>query len=367
MMTCRLREMEFPRNRRRRHNKAVSRIHPTTEINAGLVSREKRTSLMQNGPIFEASAAPGRLLIVDGHAYAYRAFFAIRSLSSPTGQATNAIYGFIRMLAKVRDRVRPSHAVVVWDGGLAAERMTLLPQYKAQRPEMPPDLQQQLDPIVAYLRAANVFSYLKDSCEADDCIAAIARQATEQGLDVVIASSDKDFMQLVSSKVTLLNPHDKSDTLSGVEEVKRKTGVEPTQIVDWLSLIGDSADNIPGVVGVGPKTATDLLRQFGSIDELYRRLPEVGSDRLRVNLQASAELVRRNQQLVRLKDETPCEVSLEVLTVKPGDDETLRQLFAGWGFKTLLHELEQARPKAADFFDGKDGEGCQVAGLDQRQ
>src|SRR5208282_5849674 len=99
---------------------------------------------MENGPTFETPAAPGRLLIIDGHAYAYRAFFAIRSLSSPTGQATNAIYRFIRMLAKVRDRVRPSHAMVIWDGGLAPERMTLLPEYKAQRREMPPDLRQQL-------------------------------------------------------------------------------------------------------------------------------------------------------------------------------------------------------------------------------
>jgi DNA polymerase-1 len=318
---------------------------------------------MQNGPTFETSAAPGRLLIVDGHAYAYRAFFAIRSLSSPAGQPTNAIYGFIRTLAKALERVRPSHAVVIWDGGLAQERMTLLPGYKAQRPEMPSDLRLQLDPIVAYLHAANVFSFLKEACEADDCIASVARQGTDRGLDVLIASSDKDFMQLVSPKVKLLNPHDKSDTLCGVEEVKNKTGVEPTQIVDWLSLIGDSVDNIPGVPGVGPKTAADLLRQFGSIDELLRRLPEVRSDRLRENLRTSLELLRRNQQLVRLKDETPCEVTLEVLTVKPGDDGALRKLFSGWGFKTLLSELEQARTRAADFFDGTDAEGCQAAGL----
>jgi DNA polymerase-1 len=243
--------------------------------------------------------------------------------------------------------------------------MTLLPEYKAQRPEMPSDLEQQLDPIVEYLRAANIFSYLKESCEADDCIAAIARQATEAGMEVIIASSDKDFMQLVSSQVKLLNPHDKTNNLMGAEEVKRKTGVEPTQIVDWLSLIGDSVDNIPGVPGVGPKTATDLLRQFGSIDELFSRLPEVGSDRLRANLQASVELVRRNQQLVRLKDEIPCEVSLEVLTVKPGNDEALGRLFSGWGFKTMLHELEQARLKAGDFFKGADSEGCQIASLGQ--
>jgi DNA polymerase-1 len=325
---------------------------------------------MQNGPTSEDSATPGRLLIIDGHAYAYRAFFAIRSLSSPTGQATNAIYGFIRMLAKVLERVRPSHVLVIWDGGLAQERMTLLPEYKAQRREMPPDLQQQLDPIVAYLRAANVFSYLKESCEADDCIAAIARQAVEGGLDIVIASSDKDFMQLVSPRIKLLTPHDKSGALWGMEEVKRKTGVEPTQIVDWLSLIGDSVDNIPGVPGIGPKTATDLLSQFGTIDELFRRLPEIGSERLRCNLQASAELVRRNQQLIRLKDETSCEVCLEVLTIKPGNEDLLRQLFSGWGFKTLLSELEQARPKPPDFFaetGGEEGGAVNVLVRDQHQ
>jgi DNA polymerase-1 len=305
---------------------------------------------MQNGRTFEAPATAGRLLIIDGHAYAYRAFFAIRSLSSPTGHATNAIYGFIRMLAKARDRVRPSHILVIWDGAMAQERMALLPEYKAQRPEMPADLRQQLDPIVEYLHAANVFSLLKESCEADDCIASITRQATAEGLDVVIASSDKDFMQLVSPKVKLLNPQDKTESLFGVEEVKGKTGVEPTQIVDWLSLIGDSSDNIPGVPGIGPKTATDLLRQFGSIDELFRRLPEVRSERVRANLQASVALVERNQQLVRLKDETACDVTLEVLTVKPGENGALRQLYADWGFKTLLSELEQAQAKAADLF-----------------
>jgi DNA polymerase-1 len=146
-----------------------------------------------------------------------------------------------------------------------------------------------------------------------------------------------------------------------VEEVRRKTGVEPTQIIDWLSLIGDTVDNIPGVPGVGPKTAANLLRQFGSIDELFRRLPEVGTDRLRESLQACADLVRRNQRLVCLKDERLCEVTLEALTVKPGDDGALRQLFAGWGFRKLLSELDQARPAAADFFEATDGNGRRTA------
>ncbi|HEV7927471.1 MAG TPA: 5'-3' exonuclease H3TH domain-containing protein [Verrucomicrobiae bacterium] len=304
---------------------------------------------MQSSPTSEFPAQR-RLLLVDGHAFAYRAFFAIRSLSSPEGAATNAIYGFIRMLGRMQAKVRPSHLAVVWDGGLASERTTLLPEYKAQRPEMPRDLEQQLDQIVAYLHAAGVVSILQDSCEADDLIAALTRRAVTDGLEVVIASSDKDFMQLVSPEVRLLNPQDKTDTLWGAEEVRAKTGVEPTQIVDWLSLTGDAVDNIRGVPGVGAKTATNLLHQFGSVDGLYHRLEEVHTDRLRVNLQAAEEVIRRNQKLVRLKCEVPCEVSLEELVCKPGDAAALRGLFARWGFKSLLRELDQTRLPAGDFF-----------------
>ncbi len=216
-------------------------------------------------PSYPTSESPPRerLLIVDGHAYAYRAFYAIRSLNSPTGAATNAIYGFFRMLDKLVATAKPSQVVVVWDGGLAPERMKLLPGYKAQRPPMPAELERQIDEITAYLRAASIASCMQESCEADDGIASLTRQAVAAGWEVVIASSDKDFMQLVSPQVHLLNPNDKTETFWGVEEVRAKTGVEPTQIVDWLSLVGDSVDNIPGVPGVGVKTAAHLLRQFG--------------------------------------------------------------------------------------------------------
>jgi DNA polymerase-1 len=304
---------------------------------------------MQSSPTSE-SPVRRRLLIVDGHAFAYRAFFAIRTLSSPDGSATNAIYGFIRMLGKMQAKVRSSHIVVVWDGGLARERMVLHPEYKAQRPEMPPLLEQQLDQIVAYLRAANVFSLMQDHCEADDCIAALTRLAVADGLEVVIASSDRDFMQLVSPDVRLLNPGEKTEALWGEEEVMAKTGVKPTQIVDWLSLTGDAVDNIPGVPGVGTKTASSLMRQFVSIDSLYNRLEEVRPDRLRASLQSSVAAVRRNQKLVRLNCEVPCEVSLEELVCKPGDPASLRELYTHWGFKTLLRELEQACLPAVDFF-----------------
>ena len=278
-----------------------------------------------------------RLLIVDGHAYAYRAFHAIRQLSSPTGAPTNAIYGFIKMLGKMQAQLNPSHAVVVWDGGLAAERLAEHPEYKAQRPPMPADLGSQIDGIVHYLEAVGISSLCRDGVEADDWIASVANRDAGP-MPVVIASSDKDFMQLVSPRIGLLNPNDKTEKIWASEDVQAKAGVEPGQIVDWLSLIGDSVDNIPGVPGVGPKTATDLLRQFGSVDAIYSRLAEVKSERTRASLAASEEVVRRNRGLIRLREEQP-PLPLEGVAIREPNTERLRTLFAEWGFKTLLAQL----------------------------
>lgn len=284
-----------------------------------------------------------RILIVDGHAYAYRAFHAIRELRSPAGRPTNAIYGFIKMLGKMRATLAPTHLIVVWDGGLSAERMAALPDYKAQRPEMPAALAAQLDEITAYLAAARIASYCADGVEADDYIACLARRAVAADLAVVIASSDKDFMQLVTPEIGLLNPNDKTETVWGTEQVQAKAGVTPAQIVDWLSLIGDNVDNIPGVPGVGPKTAADLLRQFGSVAELYRRLDDVKSERIRAGLRAAAADVRRNQELVRLKDDLACEFSAAALAVRPPEADRLADLFRSWGFRSLLAEIEASR------------------------
>ncbi len=283
-----------------------------------------------------------RLLIVDGHAYAYRAFYAIRELRSPSGRPTNAIFGFIKMLAKMRQKQKPTHSVVVWDGGLSAERMAALPAYKAQRPEMPDDLSLQLDEIAGYLEAAQVASFQIEGVEADDYIACVAKNAVVTGMNVIIASADKDFMQLVSAQVGLLNPNDKTETVWTDEHVRAKSGVEPSQIVDWLALMGDAVDNIPGVPGVGPKTAADLLSRFGSVEALYGRLGEVKQDRLRQALGAAAEAVRRNLQLVRLRDDLPCEFSPEKLAERPVNSGKLAGLFRQWGFNGLLEDLEKS-------------------------
>lgn len=289
-----------------------------------------------------------RLLIVDGHAYSYRAFHAIRRLTSPTGQPTNAIFGFIKMLAKLRETVQPSHIAVVWDGGLSEERTRALPEYKAQRPPMPAELAEQLDQIIHYLDAAGIPSFREAGVEADDYIACIAKRAASCGLQVFIASSDKDFMQLVSPQIMVINPSDKSQTPWTAERVRAETGVGPGQIVDWLSLTGDSSDNIPGVPGVGPKTAAELLDRFGSVKALFERLPEVRPDKIRTALESARDLVMRNQQLVRLKDDLPVKFDIDQLLPRPPDNNRLRQLFLLWGFRSMLAELDPQEPVATN-------------------
>ncbi|TAL01027.1 MAG: hypothetical protein EPO07_08915 [Verrucomicrobia bacterium] len=283
-----------------------------------------------------------RMLIVDGHAYAYRAFHAIRELRGPDGRPTNAIFGFIKMLSKMRANLAPSHVAVVWDGGLNAERMAALPGYKAQRPEMPADLGAQLDTLQEYLSAAGLASYCEDGVEADDYIAALAREAVRAGLAVVIASSDKDFMQLVGPGLGLLNPNDKTETIWGGEQVRAKSGVSPAQIVDWLSLMGDAVDNIPGVRGVGPKTAAELMNDFGSVEAIYRRLAEVKSARLREALAAAESDVRRNQALIRLKDALASPLDLDTFQPRAADNATLAAIFRRCGFRSMLAEVEAA-------------------------
>jgi len=285
-----------------------------------------------------------RLLIVDGHAYAYRAFHAIRELLGPSGQPTNAIYGFVKMLQKMRAALEPSHLIVVWDGGLDAGRIAAHPEYKSHRPEMPEGLRPQLDELVQYLAGAGIASFRGDGIEADDYIACLARRAAAAGCAVVIASSDKDFMQLVGERVGLVNANDKPPMIWTVDEVLKRTGVKPEQVVDWLSLIGDTVDNIPGVPGIGPKTATKLLSQFGSIASLYTRLLEVEPETVREKLRSAEGRLRRNQTMIRLKDDVRGDSGETACRPRAIEVERLRELYRKWGFKSLEQGLEAGKP-----------------------
>lgn len=282
-----------------------------------------------------------RLLMVDGAAHLYRSFFGIKGLSSRDGKPTNAVYGFIRAIHQFQHVWNPTHIVVAWDGGTPVERLERLPSYKSQRPPMPEALREQIAPIMEYLELAAVPVIRLERQEADDVLASLATWASAEGADeTLIASSDKDLFQLVDDRVSLIAGA-KDEPKMGPEAVRAKTGVHPAQIVDWLALTGDAADNIPGVEGLGPKTAARLLEQFGSLEALWPRLAEVESERIRSRLEAARALVENNVQLIRLRRDLACAPGWDALAVRPESPAKLRPFYERLEFHSLLKGLEQ--------------------------
>lgn len=239
------------------------------------------------------------LLLVDGMAAVYRAFYAIKNLRTTTGKPSNAIFGFVRMIEQLKKSWSPSHFVVVFDGGLPPERMTLVPEYKGNRSPMPDDMRSQFEGINEYLESSSIPSIRRDLCEADDLMATLAVHASSNDTRVLLATHDKDLFQLVNQNTQIVPVTGKREIM-GNDEIIKKTGVTPRQIVDWLALIGDSADNIKGVPGVGPKTAAKLLVEFGSVDEIWEHINEMPANKLRESLDASREIVERNLKMVTL-------------------------------------------------------------------
>ncbi len=240
-----------------------------------------------------------RLLLVDGLAGAYRFYYAIRHLTTRSGVPVNAVFGFVRMMRQLFRSWTPTHCAVVFDGGIPPLRLELVPGYKAQRKPMPDELRTQLPILNAYLQAASIPCIRLDACEADDVMATLAVRAAGAGSEVWIATGDKDLFQLVNEQVRMVSLSGEPQVMDPLA-VRVKTGVDPVQIPDWLALIGDTADNIRGVPGIGPKTASRLLASFGSMDNLYARLHEVESASLRQALVKHRDIVERNLKMVRL-------------------------------------------------------------------
>ncbi len=286
-------------------------------------------------------AADKTLVLVDALAAIYRAFFAIKSLSTKDGRPTNAVFGFIRALKQIEQEWRPSHMAVVYDGGLPERRLSLLPSYKAQRPHMPDEMREQLAVTEEYLDAAGIARIRIDREEADDVMASLAEWGAAGAERILIASSDKDLFQLVGSNVRMIAPSAKAGETIGVEEIESKTGVLPEHVVEWLALVGDSSDNIPGVPGVGAKTAAKLLKQFGSLAGLWDRLDEVSSDRIRNVLAESRATVERNVRLVTLERSIDCDVTWHTLARRPASHERLLALFEELEFERMARELRE--------------------------
>lgn len=298
------------------------------------------------------------LYLVDGSSYIYRAYYAIRHLSSPSGHPTNAIYGFIQMLLKLLKEYEPQHLAVVFDAGRTTFRTELYPQYKANRAAMPGDLRMQMEPIREVVRAFNIPTLELPGFEADDLIGTIADHFSEQGGKVVVVTGDKDLMQIVNRQITLL------DTMKGVEsgvaEVIERFGVPPELVIDILGLAGDSSDNIPGVPGIGEKTATKLITEFGSLESLLERADEVkgknGEKLLEFKEQAllSRRLatIDRTIPLEKIIPRHPANRALnpDFFAAQEPNQETLNAIFKNYGFTSLIKELTASATLTSDHY-----------------
>ena len=282
-----------------------------------------------------------RLLLVDGSSYLYRAFHAMPDLRNGAGDPTGAIYGMVNMMRRARSDLKADHIACVFDAKGKTFRDEMYSEYKAHRSPMPEDLVKQIEPIHAIVKALGWPVLMVSGVEADDVIATLSCQATQAGWETIISTGDKDLAQLVNSSVTLINTmtNEKLD----IEGVIEKFGVPPERIVDYLSIIGDAVDNVPGVPKAGPKTANKWLAEFGDLDNLMANAEQVKGV-VGENLRASLEWLPKARELITVKkdcDLDPHLLSLDDLHAKPEDAPLLRELFERYAFKTWLRDVEK--------------------------
>jgi len=299
------------------------------------------------------------LYVVDVSGYVFRAYHAITPLTSPvSGEPTHAVYGTVIMLERMLKQCDPALLAVAMDSGKQTFRKELYPEYKSHRPEAPPDLRQQMQRVEQVLGALNVPIFVQPGVEADDLIASLVREARCRGLRMVIVSADKDLMPLVGPDVVLWDTM--RDKVWGPEEVSERFGVQVSQLRDLLALTGDTSDNIPGVPSVGPKTAQQLLAEFGDIDGIYANLAQIKRQKLRETLEQHRAQAFLSQKLVTLRDD--CEIRFDVEAMGrhvmgggDGDLHALRALYAELGFQRQLAAVDEriarrgpSRPDAID-------------------
>jgi DNA polymerase I len=288
------------------------------------------------------------LTLIDGSGFIFRAYHALPPLTTTKGQPTHAVYGFTTMLLKALRERAPTHVALVLDAARKTFRQDLDPGYKATRPEAPDDLKVQFPLVREVARALRVPVVEELGVEADDIIGTLALRAQEKGWDVVVVTGDKDFAQLVSDRITLYDPMAEAagrGGWTGPAEVEKKLGIRPDQVVEYMSLLGDKIDDVPGIPGVGEVTAAGLVRHFGTVEELLRRTEEIpgavarGGERLRERIAAGEARIRLNRQLVALRCDLPLPYTPESFERQPPDDEKTRALFSELEFSRLLKEL----------------------------
>jgi len=283
---------------------------------------------------------PQRAFLIDGTAFGYRAFYAIRSLSTSDGRPTNAVYGFAMMLQALRQKERPDYLAVAFDVGKPTFRHQKFEAYKVQRKPMPDALIGQWPLIKTLLAAYRIPVFEQPGYEAEDVLATMAQRIAGAHLEVMLVTGDKDALQLVNSHIKVYNPHRQDVAVLDAAAVRARYGVEPEQMVDLMALMGDEIDNIPGVPGIGEKTARQLIARFGSLEALRARLAEVTPVPRRQQLAASWEQIELARTLAQIERHVPLTIALETLKVQEPDWRALRALFRELEFKRLLQAVD---------------------------
>jgi DNA polymerase-1 len=285
-----------------------------------------------------------RAFLIDGTAFCYRAFYAISSLTTSDGRPTNAVFGFARMLQALREKEQPDYLAVAFDVGKPTRRHQKFEGYKQQRKPMPDALSAQVPLVKALLAAYRIAVFEQEGYEGEDVLATLAKRLAADGIEVFLVTGDKDALQLITSHVKVYNPHRAGQTIWDADAVRARYGVGPERMVDLMALAGDEIDNIPGVAGIGEKTAGELMRRFGDLEQLYHRLHEVDPPTRRHNLQAARQQVLLARELARIETEVPLTLRREELSPREPDWRALRELFRRLEFKQLLAQLEVQAP-----------------------
>jgi len=288
-----------------------------------------------------------KLFLIDVSGYYYRAFFALPPLSTGDGQPTNAIYGFTTMLLKLIKDQKPDYLAAVLDRPEPTFRHEAYTEYKAHRPKMPDELSAQIPHMKDVIQAFNIASIEKPGFEADDIIGTLARQAEADGLDVVIISGDKDMCQLISDRVTMLDTM--RNTVTDPAKVQEKYGVPPEKIIEIFSLMGDKSDNVPGVPGIGEKTAAELIGAYGTLDAVYENLDKITKKKAREALAANREMAYLSRKLVTIDTDVPLDTSWRDCGVREPDEASLRDLYKKFEFKRLLESVAPAQVSVKNY------------------
>ncbi|MGO2158118.1 DNA polymerase I [Serratia sp. BW106] len=306
-----------------------------------------------------AQIAENPLILVDGSSYLYRAYHAFPPLTNSAGEPTGAMYGVLNMLRSLLLQYQPSHVAVVFDAKGKTFRDELFAEYKSHRPPMPDDLRAQIEPLHKMVKAMGLPLLVTPGVEADDVIGTLALEAEKAGHAVLISTGDKDMAQLVTPNVTLINTM--NNTILGPQEVCDKYGIPPELIIDFLALMGDASDNIPGVPGVGEKTAQGLLQGLGGLDVLYANLDSIatlsfrGAKTMAAKLEQNKEMAYLSYKLATIKTDVELDLTCADLQVSPLDVDTLQQLFKQYEFKRWLADVE-----AGIWLEGKKGAGVKA-------